>query len=74
VSLSWCFLSYSSVEIQSPSLSSSHHRRYRITEGSEEIQMRRVGQILFGIEGFSSRNVKGEVAGIYKHDPMRFKL
>ena len=36
--------------------------------------MRRVGQILFGIEGFSSRNVKGEVAGIYKHDPMRFKL
>ena len=26
-----------------------HHRRYRITEGSEEIQMRRVAQILFGI-------------------------
>src|SRR3954464_12994058 len=26
-----------------------HHRRYRITEGSEEIQMRRVGQHLFGI-------------------------
>ena len=25
-----------------------HHRRYRITEGSEEIQMRRVGQYLFG--------------------------
>ena len=25
-----------------------HHRRYRITEGAEEIQMRRVGQILFG--------------------------
>jgi acyl-CoA dehydrogenase len=25
-----------------------HHRRYRITEGSEEIQMRRVAQILFG--------------------------
>ena len=25
-----------------------HHRRYRITEGSEEIQMRRVGQHLFG--------------------------
>ena len=25
-----------------------HHRRYRITEGSEEIQMRKVGQALFG--------------------------
>jgi alkylation response protein AidB-like acyl-CoA dehydrogenase len=25
-----------------------HHRRYRITEGSEEIQMRKVGQDLFG--------------------------
>ena len=25
-----------------------HHRRYRITEGSEEIQMRKVGQNLFG--------------------------
>ncbi|HZX55420.1 MAG TPA: acyl-CoA dehydrogenase family protein [Ilumatobacteraceae bacterium] len=29
-----------------------HHRRYRITEGSEEIQMRKVGQQLFG---FGSR-------------------
>ena len=26
-----------------------HHRRYRITEGSEEIQMRKVGQELFSI-------------------------
>jgi alkylation response protein AidB-like acyl-CoA dehydrogenase len=26
-----------------------HHRRYRITEGSEEIQMRKVGQHLFAI-------------------------
>ena len=26
-----------------------HHRRYRITEGSEEIQMRKVGQQLFGL-------------------------
>jgi acyl-CoA dehydrogenase len=26
-----------------------HHRRYRITEGAEEIQMRRVAQILFGL-------------------------
>jgi alkylation response protein AidB-like acyl-CoA dehydrogenase len=28
-----------------------HHRRYRITEGSEEIQMRRVAQRLFGFGG-----------------------
>jgi alkylation response protein AidB-like acyl-CoA dehydrogenase len=26
-----------------------HHHRYRITEGSEEIQMRKVAQELFGI-------------------------
>jgi hypothetical protein len=25
-----------------------HHRRYRITEGAEEIQMRRVAGYLFG--------------------------
>ena len=28
-----------------------HHRRYRITEGSEEIQMRKVGAYLFGFVG-----------------------
>ena len=28
-----------------------HHRRYRITEGSEEIQMRKVGGHLFGFMG-----------------------
>ena len=28
-----------------------HHRRYRITEGSEEIQMRKVGAYLFGYVG-----------------------
>ena len=28
-----------------------HHRRYRITEGSEEIQMRKVGAWLFGYAG-----------------------
>jgi acyl-CoA dehydrogenase len=28
-----------------------HHRRYRITEGSEEIQMRKVAQDLFGLGG-----------------------
>jgi len=31
-----------------------HHRRYRITEGSEEVQMRRVGQYLFGYGGKSA--------------------
>ncbi len=25
-----------------------HHRRYRITEGSEEIQIRRIAQVMFG--------------------------
>ena len=28
-----------------------HHRRYRITEGSEEIQMRKVAGHLFGYTG-----------------------
>jgi alkylation response protein AidB-like acyl-CoA dehydrogenase len=28
-----------------------HHRRYRITEGSEEIQMRKVAAYLFGYAG-----------------------
>jgi len=27
-----------------------HHRRYRITEGSDEIQLRRVAGIMFGRE------------------------
>ena len=35
-----------------------HHRRYRITEGSEEIQMRKVGQHLFGF-GRGSSGSKG---------------
>jgi acyl-CoA dehydrogenase len=35
-----------------------HHRRYRITEGSEEIQMRRVAQIMFGFT--SSRDKSAE--------------
>jgi len=26
-----------------------HHRRYRITEGSDEIQIRRIAQVMFGI-------------------------
>jgi acyl-CoA dehydrogenase len=28
-----------------------HHRRYRITEGAEEIQMRKVAAFLFGYAG-----------------------
>ncbi|MGR4892176.1 acyl-CoA dehydrogenase family protein, partial [Sphingopyxis sp. LARHCG72] len=28
-----------------------HHRRYRITEGAEEIQMRKVAAFLFGFMG-----------------------
>jgi acyl-CoA dehydrogenase len=28
-----------------------HHRRYRITEGTEEVQIRRVAQYLFGFRG-----------------------
>jgi alkylation response protein AidB-like acyl-CoA dehydrogenase len=28
-----------------------HHRRYRITEGTEEVQMRRVAQYLFNFSG-----------------------
>ena len=32
-----------------------HHRRYRITEGSEEIQMRKVAGYLFGYMGENKR-------------------
>jgi len=32
-----------------------HHRRYRITEGSEEIQMRKVAAFLFGFAGPEAR-------------------
>jgi acyl-CoA dehydrogenase len=31
-----------------------HHRRYRITEGSEEIQLRKIGQQLFRIGSSAS--------------------
>ena len=34
-----------------------HHRRYRITEGAEEIQMRKVGAYLFGYAGPGKRRV-----------------
>ncbi|KAL4993398.1 acyl-CoA dehydrogenase/oxidase [Aspergillus recurvatus] len=33
-----------------------HFRRYRITEGSEEIQMRKVAAYLFGVKGKSRKN------------------
>jgi alkylation response protein AidB-like acyl-CoA dehydrogenase len=32
-----------------------HHRRYRITEGSEEIQIRRIAQVMFGFGGGKPR-------------------
>lgn len=35
-----------------------HHRRYRITEGAEEIQMRRVAGYLFGFTGPRSRRAE----------------
>lgn len=35
-----------------------HHRRYRITEGSEEIQMRKVAGFLFGFMGPNKEAVK----------------
>jgi acyl-CoA dehydrogenase len=35
-----------------------HHRRYRITEGSEEIQMRKVGAFLFGYIGPKRKEYK----------------
>ena len=34
-----------------------HHRRYRITEGAEEIQMRKVGAWLFGYLGPRRGNI-----------------
>ena len=37
-----------------------HHRRYRITEGTEEVQMRRVAQYLFD---FSGKRASGVMTG-----------
>jgi len=39
-----------------------HHRRYRITEGSEEIQMRKVAGFLFGFMGPRRRPAQPSVA------------
>jgi len=36
-----------------------HHRRYRITEGSEEIQMRKVAAYLFGFAGPKRARIRG---------------
>jgi alkylation response protein AidB-like acyl-CoA dehydrogenase len=36
-----------------------HHRRYRITEGSEEVQMRRVAGYLFGFAGPAKTTTSG---------------
>lgn len=40
-----------------------HHRRYRITEGSEEIQMRKVAAWLFGYAGPLKAALKAEAGG-----------
>ena len=37
-----------------------HHRRYRITEGSEEIQIRRVASALFGFWGVQKASTAPE--------------
>ena len=37
-----------------------HHRRYRITEGSEEIQIRKVAAYLFGYLGPKRAQFKAE--------------
>ena len=42
-----------------------HHRRYRITEGTEEIQMRRVAGYLFGF--MKQQAPKGVVASAPRH-------
>jgi alkylation response protein AidB-like acyl-CoA dehydrogenase len=39
-----------------------HHRRYRITEGSEEIQIRKVAAYLFGYAGPKRRQFEAEAA------------
>jgi acyl-CoA dehydrogenase len=36
-----------------------HHRRYRITEGSEEIQMRKIAAFLFGFAGPRKAELSG---------------
>ena len=40
-----------------------HHRRYRITEGSEEIQMRKVAGYLFGFMGPRRKKFEEQAAG-----------
>ncbi|MEV5551898.1 acyl-CoA dehydrogenase family protein [Streptomyces sp. NPDC052309] len=40
-----------------------HHRRYRITEGAEEIQMRRIAGHLLGFSGHAGRSTSSAEAG-----------
>jgi alkylation response protein AidB-like acyl-CoA dehydrogenase len=39
-----------------------HFRRYRITEGAEEIQMRKIGAYIFGFAGPRKRNLESAVS------------
>jgi acyl-CoA dehydrogenase len=50
-----------------------HHRRYRITEGSEEIQMRKVAGHLFGYMG-SRRREFAEMEAQWDADHAKGKL
>ncbi|KAK5201641.1 hypothetical protein LTR16_001967, partial [Cryomyces antarcticus] len=47
-----------------------HHRRYRITEGSEEIQIRRVAATLFGFVG-AKKGKEGDVKGFEREQEGR---
>lgn len=59
-----------------------HHRRYRITEGAEEIQMRKVAAFLFGYVGPRRENMRalepadvdyrrqGQIRPIRRHPPV----
>lgn len=61
-----------------------HHRRYRITEGSEEIQMRRAAGWLFGYIGTGKKEIRteedtgtagdGEDTAVVAPDPKLAKL
>jgi len=45
-----------------------HHRRYRITEGSEEIQIRKVAAYLFGYAGPKRREFEAQGIGTPKDE------
>ncbi len=48
-----------------------HHRRYRITEGAEEMQMRRVGQYLFGFAGVKDERFETPSFGSRFNSPQK---